>query len=662
MGKRREKQKVQSPQKRTIREWMVLVGLFALSFGLRLVFLNQVKDSPLYLPVVPGTDQHNFYRIGLEIAEGDIIGHKVYTSPPLYGYFLGGLFSLLGEDFYTIRLFQILIGSLSCLLIYLIAKGVFNRYVAIVAGSISALYGVFLFYEVSFLGSFLVIFTLLVSLYLVILSKRKGKYWLLIPSGIFLGLSILGRPNLLLVPPGVILWLLIWEGSKGKGALKNAAHFLIGLFIIIAPVTIRNYCLSRDFILITSHGGINFFIGNNPQADGTYKVPQQMGGTQKDALDFAERVAKQEMGRDISLSQISNYWYKKGLNFILTQPGAYLRLLLRKISLFWHSYEIPLETNYYFARRFSSVLKLPLFTFFLVSPLALLGIILALKENRPEVRLILIVLLLIFASVVLFYVTSRYRLPCVPLAIILASFSIVRIVSELRKRNLRWILGYLSLLAILFVLTGSSLFRPGNFNFAISYYNLGNYFKRKGDLERAAQEYRRAIQSDPTMAVAHFDLGNVLAYKGKVTEAISHYRRVISLDPSYTEAYINLGVLYLKTGQLEQSVKEFKRALACDDKLPEIYVYLGDAYLKWGKLDSAIVAYSESLNLNPRAGETLTKIGAAYAVRGLKERRTRDLVIAKDYLRRALSLDPNQPKAKDLLIKIDLFLKRGLFK
>lgn len=658
MGKK--KQKVQFSQKKAIKEWMVLVGLFALSFGLRLVFLNQVKDSPLYLPVVPGTDQYNFYRIGMGIAQGDIIGHEVYTSPPLYGYFLGGLFSLLGRGFYPIRLFQILIGSLSCLLIYLIAKRLFNRYVAIVAGSISALYGIFLFYEVSFLGSFLVIFTLLASLYLVILSRRR--YWLLIPSGIFLGLSILGRPNLLLVPPGVILWLLIWEGSKGKVALKNSVYFLMGLFIIIAPVTIRNYCLSRDFILITSHGGINFFIGNNPQADGTYKVPQQMGGTQKDALDFAERVAKQEMGRDIPLSQISNYWYKKGLNFILTQPGAYLKLLLRKISLFWHSYEIPLETNYYFARRFSSVLKLPLFTFFLISPLALLGIILTLKENKAEVRLILIVLLLIFISVVLFYVTSRYRLPCVPLAIILASFSIMRILSELRKRNLKWMLGYLPLLAILFLLTGSSLFKPGNFNFAISYYNLGNYFKRKGDLERAAQEYRRAIQSDPTMAVAHFDLGNVLAYEGKTAEAIHHYHRVISLDPSYTEAYINLGVLYLKTGQLEQSVQAFKSALTWDEKLPEIYVYLGDAYLKWGKVDSAIVAYSKSLNLNPKAGETLIKIGAAYAVRGLKERRARDLVIAKDYLHRALSLNPNQPKAKDLLTKIDLFLKKGLFK
>ena len=40
--------------------------------------------------------------------------------------------------------------------------------------------------------------------------------------------------------------------------------------LVIAPVTLRNYIVGHDVVLMTSNGGLNLYIGNNENADGVY--------------------------------------------------------------------------------------------------------------------------------------------------------------------------------------------------------------------------------------------------------------------------------------------------------------------------------------------------------------------------------------------------------
>jgi tetratricopeptide (TPR) repeat protein len=54
---------------------------------------------------------------------------------------------------------------------------------------------------------------------------------------------------------------------------------------------------------------------------------------------------------------------------------------------------------------------------------------------------------------------------------------------------------------------------------------LGDLMGMQGQLERAASQYREALQIDPNLTAAHFSLGSILAIQGKKTEALSHLQK-----------------------------------------------------------------------------------------------------------------------------------------
>ncbi len=56
----------------------------------------------------------------------------------MYAYFLGGIYALTGGRYLAARLVQALLGSLNCLLVYLLAARVFGRREAVIASLIAA--------------------------------------------------------------------------------------------------------------------------------------------------------------------------------------------------------------------------------------------------------------------------------------------------------------------------------------------------------------------------------------------------------------------------------------------------------------------------------------------------------------------------------------------
>ena len=64
-----------------------------------------------------------------------------------------------------------------------------------------------------------------------------------------------------------------WAHGKNRPRPKRLlalAWVVLGAALCIAPVTARNWFVTGEPVLITAHGGINFYIGNNPRASGTF--------------------------------------------------------------------------------------------------------------------------------------------------------------------------------------------------------------------------------------------------------------------------------------------------------------------------------------------------------------------------------------------------------
>lgn len=91
--------------------------------------------------------------------------------------------------------------------------------------------------------------------------------------------------------------------------------------------------------------------------------------------------------------------------------------------------------------------------------------------------------------------------------------------------------------------------------------NLGDYYGRHGNLEKAAEEFKIAIKLLPNYGDAYHNLANIYAQMGKLDQAIENYQKAISTNPNLWQSYQNLGIIYLQLGDKQKAAQNFQEAL-----------------------------------------------------------------------------------------------------
>jgi hypothetical protein len=107
-------------------------------------------------------------------------------------------------------------------------------------------------------------------------------------------------------------------------------------------------------------------------------------------------------------------------------PWSYLNLLWRKFALIWQWYEIPNNTNFYYYRLHSKVLRYLPVTFLLLAPLSIMGLALAIGLGIPCWPLYLSVISNV-AVLLLSGALSRFRVPLMALLLPFAGLTLVQI-------------------------------------------------------------------------------------------------------------------------------------------------------------------------------------------------------------------------------------------
>ena len=139
----------------------------------------------------------------------------------------------------------------------------------------------------------------------------------------------------------------------------------------------------------------------------------------------------------------------------------------------------------------------------------------------------------------------------------------------------------------------------------IAHNNLGNTYKKKGELDRAISEYKKAIELDPRYLEARMNLGIAHANKGMVDEAISELKRALTHSPNFVEAHINLGVIYGNNGKLDEAVSEFKHAIAIEPNHATAHNNIAFAYYLKGNYKLAMVHIDKAMKLGGRVNPQL---------------------------------------------------------
>ena len=115
---------------------------------------------------------------------------------------------------------------------------------------------------------------------------------------------------------------------------------------------------------------------------------------------------------------------------------------------------------------------------------------------------------------------------------------------------------------------------------------------------------------------AHYNLGDAYGKKGRLDEAISEYKKALAMNPRYTKAYNNLGVAYSDKGMLDEAISKYKKALTINPNHVMSHYNLGNAYDKKGNSDEAISEYKKALSINPNFAEAHNNLSVTYYSKG----------------------------------------------
>ena len=325
------------------------------------------------------------------ILDGDgLIGEDgrltAYVGPG-YSFFLAVHYNVFGFNLDVVRLTQILLGAISCVLLMLTAQILFNQKVGYISGVLLALYPLDFYQSGLVISEQLFSFLFMLFVYLNIqifsnLKKEKIDKVLLLSAffcGIVLGLSALVRPNALIIPVALLLIVPFSGHELRKNLVIIIGVIVAGFLISIMPWIIRNYILFDKFVPIS---GIIYH--TYEEADGSVQA-----GAIEYILKKIGRVLEDPLGV---------------LNYAITAP-----------LVIWY------QTNTGSMDKYLAILQLPI----LVT--SIYGMIYSLKAYWIRVYSILLVIIFVGGLIMFTKNTlARYIVPIMPVVLIFTAVTVDR--------------------------------------------------------------------------------------------------------------------------------------------------------------------------------------------------------------------------------------------
>ena len=113
------------------RVWLIVA--LALTFLIRLWFIIEMRGKPFSLMGPQYVDSYFYHQWALDIIHGNFWGHEVFFLRPLYPYLLAGVYAVFGSHVLPVQLLQAVLTTVSCFLLYLVTRRLFNPRAAVFA-------------------------------------------------------------------------------------------------------------------------------------------------------------------------------------------------------------------------------------------------------------------------------------------------------------------------------------------------------------------------------------------------------------------------------------------------------------------------------------------------------------------------------------------------
>jgi Flp pilus assembly protein TadD len=600
----------------------------------RLLYWSQYMALPIGRAAL-GADVLEYDQWARQILAGQWLWRDLPIHGPLYPFCLAWMYSLTGVSIPAVRALQLGVDLLSLTLVSLALWRLMNARAALVCAALWALYQPLIYYSAEVFCEGLAVLLLSAVLLCWAGAHRPGgrgplRPWPLALSALFCGLAAITHPLTLCLSLPYLGWCL-WCLRRRRPPRQcwALAALLAGLFLLpILPVTLRNAAVSGELVAIQAHGGLNLYIGNNPEATGTCNV--------RPGPAYEELVKRPLRAGITTESGARRYYQAAVLRFVTEQPLTAMRGVVRKALLTWNAVDIPSGPDLPILQMLTPLMRVPLLRFGFVAPLALAAWAVVYRRRRLVPFLWAPVLLT--AALALLVTSGRYRLLLTPALLGSAALAVEGLwrawQRDDQRRWLRAVALSVAGLAVAHAVPVPAL--PTAETEALTL--LAEAAWRAGNARQAEHFARYGLVAAPQTAALHHLLGNALLQRGEVAAAITAIQAALEIEPERTTARVDLAIALVAAGDDQGALAVLARAAAAPEAPADVRYNQGVVEERLGHLDVARAAYEQALAKEPLHASARLNLGLLLLRAGQAD-------AAASHLERVLRLRPHDDKA-----------------
>ncbi|AKR57862.1 hypothetical protein QU42_05270 [Bradyrhizobium sp. UASWS1016] len=139
---------------------------------------------------------------------------------------------------------------------------------------------------------------------------------------------------------------------------------------------------------------------------------------------------------------------------------------------------------------------------------------------------------------------------------------------------------------------------------AAAYNNRGVALRSSGDIDRAMEDYDRALRLSPDYYVALNNRGVALMSKGELDRAISDFDRAVQLRTDYLGAYYNRGKALGRKGLFDRAIADYDLVIKADPKNPTFLFERGTMKANAGDQSGADADFERAESLRSNGART----------------------------------------------------------
>lgn len=395
------------------KQYRIILIPFLLALVIRLVVSHLFVGLSVPPDLSAAPDQADYDAIAWQIANNFQFalpdGTLTMRRPPGTSMMLSIVYMIFGHSYLAARIFIILLSALTCSLVALVCKELFNSRIALLAGSILAIAPGSFYYSMHLLSEPFFCFWIMLAVYTSMLARKNEKNSFNIFSflaSICWAMAILTRPHLLIILFFMLVYFL--RKKKTNYCSKEKSQLLwqvIIVVLLVLPWSLRNYYNFKSSGFSTS---ISYtFLGAHNEK--TFSSLEYVGSWYESSkLPEIQGLPKEEALRSSKI-------LKLGINNIAQEPWSLVYLIPAKLLRLFSPYEDIDNNKLLIAFLLQDMVFVPLF---------LIGFIRSLSSKDLNFRELGWIVFATLITAVIFYGSIRFRHSMLPVMLVYICLSL----------------------------------------------------------------------------------------------------------------------------------------------------------------------------------------------------------------------------------------------